>query len=75
MAAVHRGGANRGQRSRNRLAMAGRIAEVRRVCDGILQADPALCIYGIKSSPFRRLEDVEKLGQASRMACVLDDRL
>jgi hypothetical protein len=52
------------------LAMAGRIAEARRACDSVLQTDPALRISGIKSSPFRRLEDVEKLGQAWRIAGV-----
>ncbi|MET3909792.1 TolB-like protein [Bradyrhizobium sp. S3.3.6] len=55
------------------LAMAGRTAEARRACDAILQSDPALRISGIKSSPFRRLEDVEKLGQAWRIAGVPDD--
>jgi TolB-like protein len=52
------------------LAMAGRIAEVRRACDAVLQTDAALCISGIKSTPFRRLEDVEKLSQAWRIAGV-----
>jgi TolB-like protein/tetratricopeptide (TPR) repeat protein len=52
------------------LAMAGRIAEACRACDAVLQTDPALRISGIKSSPFRRLEDVEKLGQAWRIAGV-----
>jgi TolB-like protein len=52
------------------LAMAGRIAEARRACDAVLQTDPALRISGIKSTPFRRLEDVEKLGQAWRIAGV-----
>ncbi|WP_349643901.1 hypothetical protein [Bradyrhizobium sp. LTSP885] len=52
------------------LAMTGRIAEARRVCDAILQTDAALRISGIKSTPFRRLEDVEKLGQAWRIAGV-----
>ena len=52
------------------LAMAGRIAEARRVCDAVLQTDPAVRISGIKSTPFRRLEDVEKLGQAWRIAGV-----
>jgi TolB-like protein len=52
------------------LAMAGRIAEARRACDAVLQTDPAVRISGIKSSPFRRLEDVEKLGQAWRIAGV-----
>ncbi len=50
------------------LAMAGRIAEARRACDAVLQTDAALRISGIKSTPFRRLEDVEKLGQAWRIA-------
>jgi tetratricopeptide (TPR) repeat protein len=48
------------------LAMAGRIAEAR----AVLQTDSALRISGIKSAPFRRLEDVEKLGQAWRIAGV-----
>jgi TolB-like protein len=52
------------------LAVAGRIAEARRACDGVLRNDPALRISGIKSTPFRRLEDVEKLGQAWRIAGV-----
>jgi TolB-like protein/tetratricopeptide (TPR) repeat protein len=52
------------------LAMAGRIAEARRACDAVLQTGPALRISGIKSLPFRRLEDVEKLGQAWRIAGV-----
>ena len=52
------------------LAMAGRIAEARRACDAVLQTDPALRISGIKRAPFRRLEDVEKLGQAWRIAGV-----
>jgi TolB-like protein len=48
------------------LAMAGRIAEAR----AVLQTDSALRISGIKSAPFRRLADVEKLGQAWRIAGV-----
>jgi TolB-like protein/Tfp pilus assembly protein PilF len=52
------------------LAMAGRIAEARRACDAVLQTDAAFRISGIKSSPFRRLEDVEKLGRALRIAGV-----
>jgi hypothetical protein len=53
------------------LAMAGRIAEARRACDAVLKADPTLCISGIKNkTPFRRLEDIEKLGQAYRIAGV-----
>jgi adenylate cyclase len=53
------------------LAMAGRIAEARLACDVVLKTDPALCISGIKSrTPFRRLEDVAKLGQAYRIAGV-----
>jgi hypothetical protein len=50
------------------LAMAGCIAEARRACDAVLQTDPTLRISGIKGAPFRRLEDVEKLGQAWRIA-------
>jgi TolB-like protein len=52
------------------LAMAGRIAEARHVCDAVLRNDPAFRISGIKSTPFRRPEDIEKLGQAWRMAGV-----
>jgi len=52
------------------LAMAGRIAEARRACDAVLQTDAALRISGIKTTPFRRLEDVEKLGKAWRIAGV-----
>jgi hypothetical protein len=53
------------------LAMAGRIAEARRACDAILQTDPTLRISGIKSkTPLRRFEDIEKLGQAYRIAGV-----
>ncbi len=52
------------------LAMAGRMAEARRACDAVLQTDAALRISGIKSTPFRRLEDVEKLKQAWRIAGV-----
>ena len=53
------------------LAMAGRIAEARRVCDAVLKTDPTLCISGITSkTPLRRLEDIEKLGQAYRIAGV-----
>ena len=53
------------------LAMVGRVAEARRACDALLQADPALCISGIKNkTPFRQLEDIERLGQAYRIAGV-----
>jgi hypothetical protein len=53
------------------LAMAGRIAEARRACDAVLQAEPTLRISGIQDkTPFRRREDVEKLGQAYRLAGV-----
>jgi TolB-like protein len=52
------------------LAMAGRMAEARRACDAVLQTDPALRVSGLKSTPFRRLEDVEKLSQAWRIAGV-----
>ena len=45
------------------LAMAGRIDEARRACDAVLQADPALRISNIKTAPFRRLKDVEKLSR------------
>jgi TolB-like protein/tetratricopeptide (TPR) repeat protein len=56
--------------SMSSLAMAGRIAEARRACEAVLQADPALRISGIKSAPFRRCEDVERLRQAWQMAGV-----
>jgi TolB-like protein len=52
------------------LAMAGRIAEARRACHVVLQNDPTLRISGIKNTPFRRIEDIDKLGQAWRMAGV-----
>jgi hypothetical protein len=53
------------------LALAGRIAEARRACDAVLQIDPTFRISGIRSrTPFRRLEDIEKLGQAYRIAGV-----
>lgn len=52
-------------------AIAGRIAEARRACDAALQTDPTLRISGVISRiPFRRLEDIEKLGKAYRMAGV-----
>ena len=52
------------------LAMAGRIAEARRACNGMLQADPTFRISSIRAIPFRRPEDIEKLGQAYRIAGV-----
>jgi TolB-like protein len=53
------------------LAMGGRIAEARRACDAILQADALFCISGFKNKMvFRRLEDIEKLEQAWRIAGV-----
>jgi hypothetical protein len=53
------------------LAMAGRIAEARRACDAILQADPLFCISGFKNKTvFRRPQDIEKLEQAWRIASV-----
>lgn len=52
------------------LAMAGRIDEARRARDAVLQADPALRISNIKTAPFRRLKDVEKLSEAWRIAGV-----
>jgi adenylate cyclase len=53
------------------LAMAGRIAEARRACDALLKTDPTFCISDIANrTPFRRYEDVEKLGQAYRIAGV-----
>lgn len=50
--------------------MTGRIAEARRACGAILQSDPTLRISSIKSAPFRRAEEVEKLSQAWRIAGV-----
>jgi TolB-like protein len=53
------------------LAIAGRIPEARLACDAILQADPLFCISGFKNKTvFRRLEDIEKLEQALRIAGV-----
>jgi TolB-like protein len=53
------------------LAMAGRIAEARRAYDAVLQVDPTLRISNIQSrAPLRRREDIEKLGQAYRIAGV-----
>jgi TolB-like protein len=52
------------------LAMAGRIGEAHRARDAVLQTDPALRIASIKSAPFRRLQDVEKLSEAWRIAGV-----
>jgi hypothetical protein len=53
------------------LAIAGRIPEARRACDAYLQADPLFCISGFKNKTvFRRLEDIEKLEQALRIAGV-----
>jgi hypothetical protein len=53
------------------LAMAGRITEARHAYDAALQTDPTLCISDIQSrTPFRRREDIEKLGQAYRIAGV-----
>jgi adenylate cyclase len=52
------------------LALAGRIAEARRARDVLLETDPASRVSGIKKTPFRRIEDVEKLGQAWRIAGV-----
>jgi hypothetical protein len=51
------------------LAMAGRSAEARQVCEAILQADPLFCISKNKTV-FRRLVDIEKLEQAWRIAGV-----
>jgi TolB-like protein len=53
------------------LAMSGRIAEARRACDALLETDPTFCISDIaKRTPFRRLEDIEKLSEACRLAGV-----
>jgi TolB-like protein/class 3 adenylate cyclase/Flp pilus assembly protein TadD len=53
------------------LAMTGRIAEARQVCYALLKIDPTCSIAGIANRiPFRRPEDVEKLGQAYRIAGV-----
>jgi TolB-like protein/class 3 adenylate cyclase/Tfp pilus assembly protein PilF len=53
------------------LAMMGRIAEARRACNEHLKTDPTFCISDITlRTPLRRPEDVEKLGQAYRIAGV-----
>lgn len=53
------------------LAMMGRITEARRACETMLKVDPTFCISDIqKRTPFRRPQDVEKLGQAYRLAGV-----
>jgi hypothetical protein len=53
------------------LAMTGRIAEARLNCDLLLQADATYCISSFKDkTPFQRLEDIEKLAQALRIAGV-----
>ncbi|WP_426435527.1 winged helix-turn-helix domain-containing protein [Bradyrhizobium genosp. P] len=52
------------------LAMAGRVDEARRARDAVLQADPALRVSSIKTAPFRRHEDVEKLSEGWRRAGV-----
>ena len=52
------------------LALTGRIAEARRARDVLLETDPASRVSGIKNTPFRRIEDVEKLSQAWRIAGV-----
>ena len=52
------------------LAMTGRTAEARRACDVALQTDPTLRIASIKTAPFRRPEDVERLRQAWQIAGV-----
>jgi TolB-like protein/class 3 adenylate cyclase len=52
------------------LAMIGRVAEARRVCEAMLKVDPGFCISDIPNrTPFRR-QDVEKLGHAYRIAGV-----
>ena len=53
------------------LAMTGRVAEARRASDAYLQARPTFCISEIKDrTPFQRPEDIERLGQAFRIAGV-----
>jgi len=53
------------------LAMSGRIAEARRSCAAVMQADPTVSISSIRNrTPLCRSEDVEKLGQAYRIAGV-----
>jgi adenylate cyclase len=53
------------------LAMAGRIAEAREACRDLLLAEGTRCISEVKNRiPFRRLQDVEKLAQAYRIAGV-----
>jgi hypothetical protein len=51
------------------VAIAGRIPEARPACDAYLQADPLFSISGFKNKTvFRRLEDIEKLERALRIA-------
>jgi TolB-like protein len=51
------------------LAMAGCVAEARRACVAVLEAEPTLSISGIKTkTPLRRREDIEKLELAYRLA-------
>jgi tetratricopeptide (TPR) repeat protein len=53
------------------LAMTGRVAEARRICEALLKADATFRISGItKISPLRRPEDIERLGHAYRIAGV-----
>jgi TolB-like protein len=52
------------------LAMAGQIGEAQGARDAVLRTDPTLRIASIKSTPFRRLKDVEKLSEAWRIAGV-----
>jgi tetratricopeptide (TPR) repeat protein len=53
------------------LAMSGRIEEARRSCAAVMQADPTVSISSIRNrTPLCRSEDVEKLGQAYRIAGV-----
>jgi TolB-like protein len=53
------------------LAMSGRIDEARRSCAAVIKADPTVSISSIRNrTPFCRAEDIEKLGQAYRIAGV-----
>jgi len=52
------------------LAMAGRVGDAGRACDAVLQVDPTLRIASIKTAPFRRPQDVERLSEAWRIAGV-----
>jgi hypothetical protein len=53
------------------LAMVGRVDEARRARDTCLKLEPTLCVANIgRRTPFRRLQDIEKLAEAYRIAGV-----